>query len=208
MRKFLPALFVFFALGAVANPTAPTPEFTARVEAYVNSLRHISGDFTQRSSNGKSDSGTFHISKPGRMRLEYKSPILLIADGRDLVYYDKKLEQISYISLASNPASIVLTNDVSLSSPDSPIRIREVFETDNNTTEIFLSYTYEKRSGEIVLIFTTKPFALAGWRIRDAQGITTEITLSNIRPATGFDASLFRITGRGVSGGRTTSRHY
>jgi outer membrane lipoprotein-sorting protein len=200
-------MLFLFAAPVLAEP--PEPAFVKEVERYINSIKHISGKFSQSSSNGARDEGDFYISKPGRMRLEYKSPILLVADGRDLVYHDKKLDQISYIALASNPAAVVLLGDLKLSAPDSPIKVKDVRET-GDKTEVELESPHEKQSGVITLVFQTRPLSLAGWRVKDAQGITTEVELYDIKPANGFDSSLFKITraSRGINDKKPASKYY
>ena len=60
--------------------TAPS---STRVSAYLNSIRTMKGGFSQIDPDGGVDQGTFVISKPGRMRFEYKppAPTLIVSDG-------------------------------------------------------------------------------------------------------------------------------
>ena len=164
------------------------------IEKYVNSLQSISGNFNQISSNGAKDSGKFYIQKPGRMRLEYKSPILLVADGSSIVYFDKKLDQISYIAQESNPASIILNGNIDLTSDKPDAKITNITKNKNDILEIELTLIDAKQTGKITILFNEKPLSLIGWKIKDAQGITTTITLSNIKPETNLSSSLFKIS--------------
>jgi outer membrane lipoprotein-sorting protein len=164
------------------------------IEKYVNSLQSISGNFNQISSNGAKDSGKFYIQKPGRMRLEYKSPILLVADGSSIVYLDKKLDQISYIAQESNPASIILNVNIDLTSDKPDAKITNITKNKNDILEIELTLIDAKQTGKITILFNEKPLSLIGWKIKDAQGITTTITLSNIKPETNLSSSLFKIS--------------
>ena len=190
--------------------TTSTQKLLSDVEKYINSLQKISGNFTQNSSNGAHDAGKFYISKPGKMRLEYESPILLVADGNSIVYQDRKLDQISYISMNAIPASIVLNNDIRLTGKNPSVKIKEIIQT-NNTTEITLSTPNEKQSGTITLLFETRPLSLAGWRVRDAQGITTNVQLSSIKPETTFNSNLFKISHTktiGTTNTKSKSKYY
>lgn len=188
--------------------SAQTQSFLKNVETYVNSLKKISGTFTQSSSNGATDAGKFYIDKPGKMRLEYESPILLVADGNSIVYEDKKLDQISYISMNSNPASIILNGDVKITGKNSSVKVKDIVEKDG-FSEITLSTPNEKQSGTITLIFETKPLSLYGWRVRDAQGITTNVHLSNIKPETSFSSNLFKITrSKSIGSKKNKSKYY
>ena len=181
---------ITFVSTTFANPSNSKyfQPFLKDVETYINSLKKISGTFTQKSSNGATDSGKFYINKPGKMRLEYKSPILLIADGSSIVYEDKQLDQISYIPLDANPASIILNGNITLTGKNPSVKIKQIEDKDT-TREITLSTPNEKQAGTITLIFDKKPISLHGWKVRDAQGITTLVTLSDIKPETNFSES-------------------
>jgi outer membrane lipoprotein-sorting protein len=181
--------------------------FLRAVEDYMNSMSSIKGSFSQKSSNGVEDSGSFIISRPGRMRLEYKSPMLLVADGESLVYFDKKLDQISYIALDSNPASVILKGTVSLTGKDPNIRIKGI-EPKGGTTELSLSLANERQTGVITFVFANRPLSLAGWRVRDAQGITTEVSLTDIVPARDIDPALFKISRGSVGRKKSGSKYY
>ena len=195
MKKLLFIIAMLFANITFANTNLTyNTNLIREIETYVNSLQSISGNFNQSSSNGATDSGIFYIKKPGRMRLEYKSPILLVADGSSIVYFDKKLDQISYIALDSNPASIIVNGKVKLTDEKSPVKITNITKTDDDLLEVELSVPNEKQSGKITMIFQNKPLSLLGWKVKDPQGITTTISLYNIRPEKSLSDSLFKIT--------------
>ncbi len=186
-----------------------TIDFISQIEKYINSLQIITGEFNQVSSNGATDSGIFYIKKPGKMRLEYASPMLLVADGDSIVYQDKKLDQISYISIDSNPASMILNKEIKLSGVNPNVAIKEIISQPNNKTYVTLSTPNEKHSGTMTLIFETLPLSLIGWQVTDPQGITTNITLSNITPQKYLDDSLFKITrGKSIGSQKSKSKYY
>lgn len=195
MKIILLITALLFTTPSFAN-TQITNDIKLRknIEKYVNSLQSISGNFNQYSSNGAKDSGKFYIQKPGRMRLEYKSPILLVADGSSIVYFDKKLDQISYIAQESNPASIILNGNIDLTSDKPDAKITNITKNKNDILEIELTLIDAKQTGKITILFNEKPLSLIGWKIKDAQGITTTITLSNIKPETNLSSSLFKIS--------------
>jgi outer membrane lipoprotein-sorting protein len=206
MKRF--AIFAAaLALCAADSKSSGDMKFLREVESYMNSMSSIKGSFMQKSSNGVEDSGSFIISRPGRMRLEYKSPMLLVADGESLVYFDKKLDQISYIALDSNPASVILKGTVSLTGKDPNINIKGV-EDKGSTTELSLSLGNERQTGMITFVFVNRPLSLAGWRVRDAQGITTDVSLADIVPAENLDPSLFKISRGSVGRKKSGSKYY
>ena len=67
-----------------------------RIEDYLNDLKSVSARFIQISSNGSLAEGDVNIQRPGRMRFEYDEPvpIVMIANGVTLLYFDKKLKQL------------------------------------------------------------------------------------------------------------------
>jgi len=177
--------------------------YIARVEKYINSMGNISGEFRQQSSNGSADSGIFYIKRPGRMRLEYKSPMLLVADGESLVYHDKKLDQISYLPLDAQPAAVILKGNASFDDPKAGITIHEIRRLEGNRTAIMLGHEYSRQAGSMSLIFNDSPFGIAGWQVKDAHGITTDVVLYNIRESEEtLPDSLFKITRKGAFGGQ------
>lgn len=207
-------VFCFYLLGLPVFANSYTqPEntvsesFLKSVETYVNSLKTISGNFYQESSNGAKDSGKFYISKPGKIRLEYNSPILLVADGSSIVYQDKSLDQISYLPLKSNPASVVLNNNITITGKNPTAKVKQVEYVDN-VVEITLSTVAEKKSGVITLLFEKTPLSLIGWKVKDVNGITTTVKLANIKPLNDIDLSLFKITRKKPIGQKKSRSKY
>ena len=205
------ALLIAFTLGLTIGAHASRQlnpadaAFVVEVERYLNAMRNISGEFTQVSSNGHTDAGRFFIRRPGRMRLEYESPMLLIADGESLVFHDQRLNQISFLPLSAQPAAVILQENASFSDPGAGITIHEVRHHPDGRTSIVLGHEHSRQAGNMSLIFNTSPLSISGWRVRDAHGVTTDVTLHNIQESpTPLPDSLFRIQRRGAFGaGRT-----
>ncbi len=107
------------AAPAVAAPAAGTP--AAVVEKYLNGLASWSADFTQTIDDGhgsvlRSAAGKLYLQRPGRFRWDYSQPSeqLVLADGKQIWFYDKDLAQANVrdmdTSLASTPASLLSGN--------------------------------------------------------------------------------------------------
>jgi outer membrane lipoprotein-sorting protein len=159
----------------------------ARIEQYLNGFRTVRSGFLQQSSNGETAQGQLYLSRPGRLRIDYQPPvpILVIADGTLLIYYDRKLEQVSHVPLASTPASILLDKQISLS--EGSLEVTEFVHAEDT---IFVSVvrTHTPGEGSITLTFRKDPLQLQQWSVTDAQGIVTVVTL--IEPQ--FDVDLER----------------
>jgi outer membrane lipoprotein-sorting protein len=147
--------------------------------------------FMQVSSTGAQAEGAMALQRPGRMRLEYDapSPILVVADGRYLIYVDEKLNQVSHLPLESTPAGILLRDNISFDDP-------EISVTDTRSkagvAEIDVAMTNDRAAGLMTLVFSEQPFALRQWRITDAQGTETAVTLFDVHTGVDLDQKLFK----------------
>jgi outer membrane lipoprotein carrier protein len=99
---------------------------TSEVEKYLNGLATWSADFTQTIDDGhgkvmRSAAGKLYLQKPGKFRWDYAQPSeqLILADGKQIWFYDKDLQQANVrdmdASLANTPA-VLLSGGGSLSS--------------------------------------------------------------------------------------------
>ena len=151
-----------------------------RIENYLNSITTLESRILQISSAGDFSEGTLFLAKPGKMRLEYDdpNPILLIADGTYLAYFDKELKQTSYFDLQSTQAAILLDKKISFSSGEIFIT---AFERGPSVFRLSLIKGGDPNGGAMKIIFSDKPLRLKKWTITDAQGIITNVSLVNPR---------------------------
>ncbi len=161
----------------------------ARVEEYVNSIRTLRARFVQLSQNGGRAQGTFYLSRPGRMRLEYDPPatLILIANGGQLQQYDTTLRQQQYVPLSSTPATY-LVDTLRLSGD---ITVTGVTRTPQNI-EITIVKTRDPREGRITFIFQANPLQLRNWTVTDSQNRIIRVTLSELQVGQPLDNALFR----------------
>ena len=132
MKRFLIACVC--ALIANSAFAAVDGALIARAEKYLNSVTGLTGNFVQ-TNNGKKEQGTFSMLRPGRVRLDYKNmPVQLMADGADLYFYDKSLDQITTVPLTSTPAGILVRKKIDLQNAD----INVVDTKDSNDTFTFV----------------------------------------------------------------------
>jgi outer membrane lipoprotein-sorting protein len=161
-----------------------------RVEAYLNEAVTMKARFLQVAPNGGTSEGSFYLSRPGKMRLEYDPPvpILVISDGSWLIYHDKELDQTSWLGLDSTPAGILVRRNVKLRGED--VTVTGV-QRQPGVLVISVVQTKDPAAGEMSLIFTTQPFQLRQWRIRDGQGQITTVSLFETRQGVNLDPKLF-----------------
>ena len=107
------------AVPASAGQAAASP--AADVEKYLNGLATWSADFEQTIDDGhgnvlRSAAGRLYLQRPGKFRWDYVKPSeqVILADGKQIWFYDKDLAQANVrdmdTSLASTPASLLSGN--------------------------------------------------------------------------------------------------
>ena len=189
---FLAAL----ALGAASRP-APAPQLSAedradaaRVEAYLNGIETLQSRFVQVASNGSYAEGQISIRRPGKMRIEYDAPtpILIVADGSFVIYFDKELEQTTHLGYDDTPAGILLADRISLSGK---VKVTGV-DRRSGALSLALAKSDDPAEGRLTLAFSDKPLTLRKWVVTDHQGITTNFSLLDPRFAVNLPESLFR----------------
>ncbi len=174
--------------GASANHDA----VVARVEAYLNGVKSLSARFLQVDSAGNVVHGQLYMRRPGRLRFEYDapSPLLLVADGVWLVLHDRELEQINRFPLYETPLGVLV---------DEPVNLRkqvEVVEIEEGLGVLRLKIIDRELPDEgwMGVTFTEPPLLLRQWKIKDAQGGVTALSLTDIRVNQKLDPKLFVLT--------------
>ena len=103
------------SLALVSAARAQTP-----LDTYLSHLKTLRAEFAQTVTDGKGEQvqkaqGTLIIVRPGRFRWELTpdggSPQLMVADGKNLWFYDRDLEQVSVkaatAALTATPAGLL-----------------------------------------------------------------------------------------------------
>ena len=196
LRRTLASLFLLASLAApaLAAPkghalSAEDMAAVAQAEQYLNGVQTMQSKFIQVGANGRPIGGTFSLSRPGRMRLEYDPPVkdFVVADGTFLYYWDGEMEQQSSTTIGSTLAAFILRPDIRLSGD---VTVVDVFRTPG-AVEVTLQETKDPGKGTLTLVFEDRPFQLRKWRVLDAQGLVTEVALLNPRQGVSFDRNLF-----------------
>jgi len=175
---------------AASHLTERQAELVQKAEAALDGIRTLKSRFMQATSQGEVSQGTVYLSRPGRLRIEYDppTPLLVVANGAYFTFVDTQLKQLSYLDLDATPAGILLREKISFADKD--IRIRQVTEK-NGIAEIRMTSTKDTSAGSLTLIFTLAPFELRQWRVIDAQGLVTDVTLEEPQIGVALKKSLF-----------------
>src|SRR6187401_984653 len=113
VTRGLTGLLASLAFGSAVQAQTP-------LDTYLTHLKTLRADFAQTVTDGKGEQvqnaqGTLIIVRPGRFRWELTpdggSPQLMVADGKNLWFYDRDLEQVSVkaatAALTATPAGLL-----------------------------------------------------------------------------------------------------
>lgn len=162
----------------------------AQIESYLNGIDTAQARFLQIASTGNYAEGILYLQRPNRMRLQYAPPaeLLMVANGSHLVYYDRELDQVSYIALGDTPLGVLLRETIRFDDP--AITITDLRETEG-VVEVVLIQTKDPSQGALTLVFARNPIELRQWRVLDSQNTEVAVSLFNIRQGVAMDRSLF-----------------
>ena len=199
IRMFLAVVFILAAslgasapLSAAAERAVLSPDQSAAVRRavrYLNGMTTLEARFIQVSSNGAYAEGRVIIQRPGRLRFDYDPPhpVLIIANGRSLLFYDRDLKQASFLPLWETPLWFLIREQVTLTEDVVVTGVEQALGT--------LRITLEDRkmadAGSVTLVFSDRPLDFKKWEIVDAQGITTQVSLVNARYGMEVDQEAF-----------------
>ncbi|MGE0718941.1 MAG: outer membrane lipoprotein carrier protein LolA [Alphaproteobacteria bacterium] len=177
------------AQGAAAALTPEQRAEVGRIESYLTGLRTLQARFVQVASSGAYAEGTFSLQRPGRLRFQYDppSPLLIVADGTIVYSYDTALKQTTQIPINLTPLWFLLRERIQLSGDVTITR----YERQGGVIRIALVQTKDPAAGSVELAFQAEPLALRQWSVTDAQGITTNIALTEVRQDVALDRRLF-----------------
>ena len=204
------ALSVFFTMGAGTSARAQSEsaaasdqsaeqaavtggaedrETLAQVLDYLNRIDTLKSRFVQVSSNGAYAEGDLYLDRPGRMRFEYDPPhpALLIANGVTLLYYDRELQQATFLPLWETPLWFLIREDIDL---EKGVELQSI-ERRAATIRVTLQLSADGGEGQVTLVFGDRPISLHSWEIQDAQGISTQVALVNPDFGAEVERSLF-----------------
>ena len=160
-----------------------------QVQAYLNGIRTLSSRFTQLTAEGGVANGQLYLSRPGRMRFEYDPPVpvLLVADGRTIYYYDKELQQVTELRVNDTPAGFLLRDQIALTG-DVTVT---AFDHHAGAIRISMIETKEPGQGSVTMVFDDKPVLLKQWTVIDPQQKQVTVTLDSPHYGAAIDPKLF-----------------
>lgn len=189
------------SLGASLALAAATATQGTALDRYLTGLNNLSADFTQTvtdSHGAQLDAGTGRlvVQRPGKFRWDYRtkdpdSGQILVADGKNLWFYDRELAQVTVkpVEAALSSTPIVLLSGTAA-------QLRDSFEIDGNGAHDGLDWVEVKpRSAEAD--FNTAALGFAGDKlermvINDRLGQTVQLNFSHSERNARIDAGTFK----------------
>ena len=161
----------------------------ARLEAYLESVDTLNGEFTQVSPSGAISTGRFYIRRPGLLRFEYDppTPLLIVANGGMVYVRDEALETTDSYPLGRTPLKFLLRKKVDLEDA----RVVGV-DRGVDTLAVTFASDEDETEGELTVIVTAPEMQLVRWIVRDIQNGITVVTLDNVKSGERLANRLFR----------------
>ena len=169
-----------------------------RITNYLNGITTMQGTFVQVGPDGDASEGEFYMRRPGRVRFEYRppNPTLIVADGTWVAVQDTRMNTLDRYPLGQTPLDILLSDRVDLRSAGAVQSI----ERSGTQMRVTAVDPDNPGQGSITMVFNNNPLELQQWVVRDAQGLTTTVALSNTRSNVQIDPGKFFIEGGGGAG--------
>ena len=150
----------------------------SNLSTYLESIKKVSGSFTQFNSDKTVSTGRIFLFRPGRMRMEYKTPdnSLVIVGGSQIAVFDSKSNTHPKVfPLRKTPLKILLEKKINLKAQGIVIRHEKV----EDSTVLLLKDPKLSSYGSLKLIFTDHPVTLRQWVITNEMGDQTVLTFKD-----------------------------
>ena len=184
------------AVPAITAPTTTTALTEAErsailrdVSKALSDVKTASGQFEQLAPDYSVSTGTFALSRPGKVRFDYDdpTPLLIVSNGATVALQDSELETTDRVPLGSTPLSLLLDDSLD-------------FETEAQVLDVVrangrIGVTLQDRSGEmdgtLTLILSETTRELLGWRTEDSGGNITSVQLIGVEYGKKLNPRLF-----------------
>ena len=189
-RKTLLTVFIIALFGA---PVRAEKISLSNLSSYLESIKKVSGSFTQINSDKTVSTGRIFLFRPGRMRMEYKTPdnSLVIVGGSQIAVFDSKSNTHPRVfPLRKTPLKILLEKKINLKTSDIIIRHEEV----ENSTVVVLQDPNLSSYGSLKLVFTDHPVTLRQWVITNEMSDQTVLKFKDFINQPNMSSNKFDIS--------------
>jgi outer membrane lipoprotein-sorting protein len=157
----------------------------------LSQVQTMNGEFVQFNPDGEQLQGQFYIARPGRVRFQYDPPatVRVVADGKSVLVFDKKLQTYDIWPLSQTPLRLLLDSDLDLATSDKVTAVGVA----PDLVEVVLQDETRFSAGTLNLIFDRQTHELRQWTVTDKQGLQTMVALYNVEVGNRLSDDLFEI---------------
>jgi outer membrane lipoprotein-sorting protein len=191
-RAVLAAFLALAALPGTAFALSDSDRAVlATLAEKLSAIDTMNGKFVQFDPDGKQRQGRFYMERPGRVRFQYDPPttVSVIADGRSVLVFDKRLQTYDIWPLSQTPLRLLLDRGLDLAKSD---RVTGV-SVASDVVEVQLRDDTRFSSGTLALTFDRATSELRQWVVTDEQGLQTTVALYDVELGNRLSADLFKI---------------
>jgi len=192
-RTLLAALLAAAAIpsAALAAVTDEERAVLRDVSRALSKVQTMNGEFVQYNPDGQQLQGRFYIARPGRVRFQYDPPatVRVIADGKSVLVFDKKLQTYDIWPLSQTPLRLLLDSSLDLANSDKVVNAGVA----PDLVEVVLQDDTRFSAGTLDLIFDRQSYELRQWTVTDKQGLQTMVALYNVETGKKLPDDLFEI---------------
>ncbi len=181
-----------------ATFNAVQKEDLARISAYLNGIGTLVADFSQINPQGGVSQGVFTLSRPGRLRFEYRapSPTLIVANGGNIYVRNSRLNTVDRYSVSDTPLELLLRENIDMERNPAILGVDRIPGADGQLEGLALRArsSTNRMQDNITIAFAVRPtFEIRQWTVRDAQGGNTQVGLSRVRMDVELPDSVFAV---------------
>lgn len=164
-----------------------------RIESRLNQITTMKSPFEQYNKSGQKLTGTFYLSRPGKMRINYDPPIydFIVATGNRLIYWDDSMQQKSHTSIGSTLADVILRKDINFGGR---LKVCGLKRNPNRFIKVCLQDTENLDQGTFTIYVHPSNYDLLMWKIKDNLGNETAVRLTKPVYNIKLDSNLFQFT--------------
>ena len=186
-------LLTVFIIALFGTPLRAEKISLFSLSGYLDSIKKVSGTFTQFNSDKTISTGRIFLFRPGRMRMEYKTPdnSLVIVGGSQIAVFDSKSNTDPRVfPLRKTPLNILLKKKINLKTSDIVIR----HEEEENSTVVLLQDPKLSSYGSLKLVFVDHPVTLRQWVITNEMGDQTVLKFKDFINQPNMSSDKFNIS--------------
>lgn len=178
------------SLTAISVQPASASDAAQKIADHFSAVKSMAGDFVQFGPKGEQTGGKFYIQRPGKIVFNYEKPssYKVVADGKNVVILNSKLNTSDLYPLSKTPLKLLLDQRIDLSSD----QVKSVKEEADLTT-IQLANKQVFGSSTITMKFDPSSYELREWTITDAKGGNTTVMIYDVKTGVKIDPALFEI---------------